>query len=125
MSTVPDNTAPKTLAPIPPIFLDQIKALCAKAGRNPATLEFPTDRWGFTSRIKKEVLLSASQVKGQDDKHDLLIGTLAVLMAHVKARKESDAADRLRLAQLQDEARAERLPRERVSAPAVPKPVED
>lgn len=122
MTTVPDNTAPKALAPIPPVYMDQLKALLEKVGTNPATLEFPTDKWGFTGRIRREVLLAASQVHGQDDKHDLLIGTLAVLMKHIKVRKDSDAALRAKKFAEAEAARDERIKRDRLTAPAVPTP---
>ena len=103
------------------IIYDQIKELVAAAGDNPATLVFPTDRWGFTSGIKREVLKAASTVRGQDDKHALLVGTLAVLIAHIKKRKAKDEqvqADRMAGIQA---ARTERAPRERVTAIVTPK----
>lgn len=69
---------------------DRVQELVKNAGANPATLEFPTDRWGFTSAVRKAVLGAASMVRGQDDKHLLLLGTLLVLVAHVKARLPLD-----------------------------------
>lgn len=111
-----DNTIlPKVPRDVPDVTLTELQRLVKAAGSNPATLEFPTDKWGFTSAIKQAVLKAASTVNGQDDKHALIVGTMAVLIAHIKARKESDAA-------LQTERRArnqafadERGPRERVT----------
>jgi hypothetical protein len=122
-TSVPDNTAPHTLPAIPPVTVDGLKELLAKVGTNPAQLEFPTDKWGFTSAVRKEVLKAASTVYGQDDKHDLLIGTLAILIRHVQTRKAADKLVREKRFEEQDAARGERLHRERVSAPAVPDPV--
>jgi hypothetical protein len=94
----------------------QIKALLANVSDNPAKLEFPTDKWGFTSGIKKEVLKAASTVRGQQDKHDLLTATIAVLLQHIKVRLDKDRiAQEQRLAEI-DAARDERAPRERVTA---------
>lgn len=104
---------------VAPTQYSEIAALVAKAGANPAALVFPTDKWGFTSGIKTQVLKAASTVKGSDDKHALLIGTLAVLIAHVKARLESDKAQQtVRLQRIQHAA-DERAPRERVSGAPV------
>jgi len=122
---VRDNTKPHTLPAIPPVTADRLRELLAKVGPNPAQVEFPTDKWGFTAAIRKEVLKAASSVRGQDDKHDLLVGTLAILIKHVQVRKELDAAFRAQRFVEEDAARVERLHRERVSAPAVPAPVED
>lgn len=72
-------------------FKDQMRTLIQNVSANPAELEFPTDRWGFTSGIRKEVLKMAATVKGQKDKHDLLVGTLAILVAHIQKRLPIDA----------------------------------
>lgn len=92
--------------------MSNIPELIKAATANAATLQFPTDQWGFTSGLKKEVLKAASAVQGQTDKHDLLVGTILVLLAHIKARKDADAAYRVRRLEIQAAAEAERLPRE-------------
>ena len=92
-----------------------LKALIAVAGANPATLVFPQDKWGFTSALKKEILKAAGSVKGQDDKHDLLLGTLVVLVTHIKARKDKDAADKVKFMRELEQAHKDRLPREQYS----------
>jgi hypothetical protein len=107
------------LKTIEPVELTPLGELISKVTTNPATLEFPQDRWGFTSDIRKSVLRAASSVKGQDDKHELLISTLAVLITHIKLRKDSDAELRLKRLQEIEDAAMERAPRERVSGPAV------
>lgn len=107
---------PKTNPAPAPVPEDKIRQLVAKATANPALLEFPTDKWGFTSGIKKEILKAASTVRGQDDKHDLLVGTLAVLIRHIQLRKASDKATEDHRRSVQEAARAERAPRERVGA---------
>ena len=92
-----------------------LKDLLSKVGINPAKLEFPTDKWGFTSAVKKEILKAAGNVKGQDDKHDLLLSTLLVLITHIKLRKDKDRSDREKFMKELDEAHKERLPREQYS----------
>lgn len=92
--------------------MSNIADLIKAAGPNAAKLEFPTDQWGFTSGLKKEVLKAASAVQGQTDKHDLLVGTILVLLAHIKARKDDDAAFRVRRLNIQAAAELERRPRE-------------
>jgi len=81
------------------VSYNMIKEYTAKAVANPALLEFPQDKWGFTSGIKKEVLKAASTIRGAQDKHDLVIAVLAVLIQHIKLRKASDEelqAERIR-----------------------------
>lgn len=96
-----------------------IKNWVAKVGTNPATLEFPTDRWGFTSGIKREVLKAAATIKGQDDKEALITAVLAILLQHIRVRHQSDK-------ELQEDRKAryiaaaeERAPRERVGAAVI------
>lgn len=69
------------------------KELLASVPANPADLKFPTDKWGFTSGIRKEVLRAAAAVRGADEKHELLVMTLAILIQHIHARKAKDAAN--------------------------------
>lgn len=101
--------------------LTPLGELLTKVTTNPATLQFPQDSYGFTSEVRKVVLRAASNVKGQDDKHELLINTLAILITHIKLRKDADKAfEQKRLDEIQAAA-DERAPRERISAPAVAK----
>lgn len=110
--TVPTKQA---LAPVESTTMDEIRKLIASTGANPAELKYPIDRWGFTSEIKKVVLKAASSVKGQDDKHELLMGVLAILLAHVKARKGPDAEVQARMFAEQERAAVARRHLERVS----------
>lgn len=115
---------PKAPAPVETVTRAQIREMVAAAGSNPAQLKFPTDKWGFTSTLKTEVLKVASTVKGNDEKHELLIGTLAVLIAHINARKQSDVELQMRRLERIREAAAERAPRERTTgAPVNNRPV--
>lgn len=93
-------------------FSARLKALIDAVDINPAKVEFPTDTWGYTSELKKVVLKSASQVKGQDDKHDLLVGTLLVLLAHIRKRKAVDVQEAARRQKEREQAAAELLPRQ-------------
>ena len=92
MTETATDTEMKSTALGDPVPYAQIKDLVANATSNPAELVFPTDKWGFTSEVKKAILKAAGTVRGQDDKHALLVGTLAVLIQHIKLRKGSDAA---------------------------------
>jgi hypothetical protein len=73
---------------------DELAALVLNVDINPAKIVFPTDVWGFTSPLRKAALLAASGVKGQQDKHDLLIATIDVLRNHIVKRKAVDATDK-------------------------------
>ena len=104
------------------IDIEKFKAMIAKAEStsNPALLEFPTDKWGFTSGIKKEVLRVASTIRGKDDKHAILVQTMAVLAAHIKGRLQLDKAHAEARAEALAKLEAERLPRERTTGRAIP-----
>ena len=100
--------------------LERIKELIVNVSDNPGAIVFPTDQWGFTSQVRKAVLTAASTVRGQDDKHLLLVGTLSVLLAHIKARLPKDKqyqADRLASQAVEEAARTSR---ERVRATPAP-----
>lgn len=104
------------------ITYDLIKEAVKKATANPVKMEFPQDKWGFTSQIKKEVLKAAGTVRGQQDKHDLLVATLAMLLQHIKLRLEPDRALQQERIKRLDDAAAERASRERIGAtPTAPK----
>lgn len=97
-------------------FYEGVKKEIANVSDNVALINFPTDQWGFTSGVRKAVLQAASRVEGQDDKHDLLVGTLSILVAHIRKRKVKDTADReLRFKRMQAAA-AELLPRQTFNA---------
>lgn len=116
-----DTTLEPKVNPAAPVPYDRIKELVAKATANPATLDFPQDPWGFTSQIKKEVLKAGSTVRGQQDKHDLLIGTLSVLIRHLQLRLPADRAVANTQLERMKAAQAERAPRERIGAsPSAP-----
>jgi hypothetical protein len=68
--------------------------LVREVSDNPAAIRWPADRWGYTAAIRKAVTDAAGRTGGNTDKEDLLIGTLMVALAHVKARREKDAVQR-------------------------------
>lgn len=72
-------------------FMERAQKLVQNVSTNPAAIEWPQDQWGFTTGLRKELTSAARRVVGQDDKHDLLIATLSVALAHVRKRKEVDA----------------------------------
>lgn len=83
---------------------------------NVALLQFPRDPFGFTSAFKKEFLKAASTIRGQDDKHEIILNTLAILTAHVKARKSGDLVSRAAIHAQRDAITAEAQKRERYQA---------
>lgn len=120
MADAPEDTtaeAKKVSADV--VTQDRLKDLLSKVTDNPANLEFPTDRWGFTTDIKKIVLKRAASVRGQEDKHSLLLATMAILVAHIKARYPKDKERFAQMLADVEAAALERAPRERVSAPAI------
>lgn len=73
---------------------EALGALLANVSVNPALVEFPQDPWGFTRGLRAAILKAASSVKGQQDKQDVLYGTLAVGMKHIQNRLKLDKAGR-------------------------------
>jgi len=77
---------------------------------NPALIGFPADKWGYTSKMRKELLAAAATIKGQPDKAKLFLATLDLIRAHVIARfaldsgrKGEAAADAERFAAMRNE----------------------
>jgi hypothetical protein len=61
---------------------------------NPALIDWPTDKWGYLSKMKKEFVLMASTINGQDDKHELVLATLKLMYQHVQVRFQKDKTTR-------------------------------
>jgi hypothetical protein len=57
---------------------------------NSALVEWPRDEWGFLSALRKELLLAAGNIRGQDDKHELFMNTLKTAALHAIARFSAD-----------------------------------
>lgn len=102
---------------------EELRRLITAVNTNPAKVQFPKDPWGFTADLRKIGLKVASNVRGQKDKQDVLIATLAILAAHVKGRFDEDAKYETKRRQQMQEAHAERLPRQRQAGTVVPTPV--
>jgi hypothetical protein len=100
--------------------LTVVQQLMRDVSDNPMLVKWPRDRWGTTTALKKEVLAAASTVRGNQDKHDILLNTLAVAIAHIQKRRQKDVRARELSRKGQTEAMADRLPRQRVSAALVP-----
>ena len=64
---------------------------------NTALLVFPADKWGYTSKMRKELLLAAGSIKGQPDKAKLYLQTLDLIRAHVIARFALDKETRAQI----------------------------
>lgn len=85
---------------------------------NPAMVEFPRDVWGFTTELRKALLKAAGSVRGNSDKHDVLMQTIRVGAQHAFARLDGDAGNvAAKVAALADKA-ASRYEAGRVSNPA-------
>lgn len=109
-----DNPAPPAPVPATADPGADMRALAAKAAVNPALVEFPADPWGFTTELRKAGLKAASNVTGQKDKNVILLGTLMVLMGHVKNRYLLDQAafEKLKQDQLDTMEEAEKYTRQ-------------
>lgn len=92
--------------------MQDLKDLLTNVSANPAKLEFPRDTWGFTSAVKKTVLLAASAVKGNKEKHDLLVAVLAILIQHLVKRQEPDSKTQAERVEVQKAAADELRPRQ-------------
>lgn len=119
MSTDTDATIEQKTNEVQEIDRTSIKYFVSKAGTNPAQLEFPTDKWGFTSNIKKEVLKACATIKGQQDKTDLVTAVLAVLLKHVQLRQVEEQTNQVVRRDRLRAAASERAPRERIGAAVI------
>lgn len=72
---------------------DKPKAAKAEnaVSHNAAFVEFPRDKWGMTSELRKAGLRAAGSVRGNKEKYDLFVSTLRVLAQHAAARIKTDA----------------------------------
>ena len=59
---------------------------------NPALVEFPQDPWGFTAKLRKIGLQTASNVRGNEEKMKLFMETLQIIAKHAQARYPADQA---------------------------------
>ena len=59
---------------------------------NTALVEWPRDEWGSLSNLRKELLLAASNIRGQDDKQEVFLNTLKTAAMHAIARFSADKA---------------------------------
>lgn len=56
---------------------------------NPVSLVFPTDRFGLTTDIRSAVIAAVAKVGADKAKADLISDTIAVLLEHLEAVKET------------------------------------
>ena len=59
---------------------------------NSALVEFPRDEYGSMTALRKELLLAASTIRGNDAKQELFLETLKIGILHARARLASDKA---------------------------------
>jgi hypothetical protein len=88
-AATPETAASGAPAPAQDVFKAKQSLVlrnCSKS--NSREIEFPTDKWGFTSKLKKEGTLAISKLIGTEDKYELLVLTLYGLLAHAKAKHE-------------------------------------
>ncbi|AGC35622.1 hypothetical protein HOS22_gp56 [Rhizobium phage RHEph08] len=57
---------------------------------NPANIVWPMDQWGITSDLRKALIQAAGSVKGVPEKHELILATIMVGLAHIKSRRGRD-----------------------------------
>lgn len=79
---------------------------------NTAAISWPRDRFGTTSDFKKEFGRAANNLGGNEEKEEILIATLYVAIAHIKARSAKDRRNKeARLAKIR-KAAEDRMPLE-------------
>jgi len=100
--------------------LTVVQQLMQDVSDNPMQIKWPRDTWGTTTELKKAVIYAASTVRGNADKHDLLLNTLAVAIAHIQKRRAKDVRARELSRKGLQAAKEDRIPRQRVSAHARP-----
>lgn len=93
----PKQAAPKRSAPINIIERQRVKDTLPSS--NPATLTFPTDRYGMTTDLKKSFTAMVSRIAGDPAKKKLADDTLDVLLQHLDIRFKSDVAYKIKLAE--------------------------
>lgn len=81
---------PFAQAPAAKPEVPEVEALVVSA--NPGKIAWPTDKWGYTSKLRKEFLIAASTVNAQPDKQKLMLEHLDIMHAHLVARFDKDAA---------------------------------
>jgi hypothetical protein len=78
----PAVTSAEPVAPVAPAVTG--------VSANTALVEWPRDEWGSLSSLRKELLLAASNIRGQDDKQELFLNTLKTAALHAIARFSAD-----------------------------------
>lgn len=83
-----DNPTPEAEKPV----TEASKPEKPQVSGNPALVEWPRDEWGTLAVLRKELLLNASNIRGNKDKHELYLATLQTAFLHATARYEGDRA---------------------------------
>jgi hypothetical protein len=104
----PEQVVQKRPAPINRVARERVKDTVPSS--NPATLTFPTDRYGMTKDVKKTFVTMVSRIAGDPAKRKLVDDTMAVLLEHLELRYTSDVAYKQKLAE------RDRLNREQADA---------
>lgn len=81
-----DNPTPEAEKPV----TEARKPEKQQVSANPALVEWPRDEWGTLAVLRKELLLNASNIYGNEDKHELYLNTLKTAIMHAIARYEGD-----------------------------------
>ncbi len=85
-----DTTTPAPVAAAGGPSEGQPKAKRPAVPANPALVEFPRDEYGTMSALRKELLLAASTVRGNETKHKLFLETLSIAAQHAQSRLQAD-----------------------------------
>ena len=105
-----DTTTPKAAKAADAPAVAAGEAIKPSVPANPALVEFPRDEYGTMSALRKELLLAASTIRGNETKQKLFLETLGIAAQHSQARL---AADKKAIQQEYDDevARIERVNR--------------
>ena len=86
------NSAAEGVVKEPTVTVAPVVEASKTVSSNPALVEWPRDEWGTLANLRKELLLAASNIRGQNDKHELYLKTLTTAAQHALARFADDKA---------------------------------
>ena len=87
-----DTTTPQAVKAADAPAVAAGEAVKALVPANPALVEFPRDEYGTMSNLRRELLLAASTVRGNETKHKLFLATLGIAAQHAQSRLAADKA---------------------------------
>lgn len=84
---------------------------------NPAAIRWPLDEWGFTAEMRKAFTKTVGRLSGNAQKEQLLLATITLMAAHLKARSDKDKKNAELRRKRMKEAAEKRAPLEAFNVP--------